>query len=156
MNVLRIMLAAHLAIWTPAWCCCMIKAAVGVGAPGCTGEGCCSQRVATTPATGSASCCVKSGQEECCEGDGDPVASSPIDTPSSCTCHNELNDVVRLDTGSRVSVPMLSVDMHAALLVGHRPISGVDMELGCRDAAVSQRAHPPPATLLEQHCQLII
>ncbi|MCI0362523.1 MAG: hypothetical protein L0Y44_10150 [Phycisphaerales bacterium] len=160
MCVLRIMLAAHLAIWTPAWCCCMIKAAAGemtgVATVGCVGGGCCSQRIAARRPAQRDSCCAKRARETCCEGDADGVTGGPIDqTPSSCSCHNELNDVVRLDTGSRVSVPVLTVDMHAGLVfVNHQSCGGV--ELHWRDSAVGLREHPPPATLLEQRCQLII
>src|SRR5687767_11703819 len=117
MCVLRIMLAAHLAIWTPAWCCCMIKAAAGkmtgVATAGCADEGCCSRR-APVRSIQRASCCAKSAQENCCEGEDGRVAGGPIEqAPSPCSCHNELNDVVRLDTGSRVSIAALSVDLHA-------------------------------------------
>ena len=112
---LRILMAAYLAIWSPALCCCDVKLAMGrmtgVEARPCGAAAPSSIDVQPLEAATERSCCAPRAVES----DVAPVvAACAMPLPSSddhgnrCRCHETGDSKMRLDTGSKVTLADLA------------------------------------------------
>jgi hypothetical protein len=141
----HILLAFPLALWSPVMCCCAIKGAIGTvagtGHAGCALETCCANQASVDePAS-------------CCAGDDDNDSSNQLQTKdSNCRCHERVGDKVQLNTGGKIHVPIaqlivahFDVQLEAPRLFQYAALSGAHL-----------RAHPPPRTLVNQHCLLLM
>lgn len=108
-------MAAYLAIWSPAMCCCGFKHIIG-RITGTETQGCHSSRAVTTDLVRDAGaalpggCCAsqdedqsRAGEPESCV--GEPATSDP---DNRCRCHESVESKVRLDTGSKIILPALT------------------------------------------------
>jgi hypothetical protein len=147
---IRVVLAAYLALWTPAWCCCAIRSSLGaitgVAAATCGAAAC-----------GSSSAKNRSGQateeHSCCNSeDGQSSTDQSSDEP--CRCPSMNSDQSRFDTSAKLLLPPMSLAFlvvpSPVVAFAHRP--GHDFAL----PVSSQLDLPPPTSLLAQHCLLII
>ncbi len=164
-SLLRILMAAYLAMWSPAVCCCGIKTAIGrmtgVEVASC-GE------KAAAPAIdereGSGGCCAHRAAQASndlvasCHRAETANSSSSDDAPPPCRCHETVESPVRLDTGAKVTLPALAkIDTLPAMLP---VLSVVAMEPSVAEGVEvnDHRSHAPPprSTLLAQRCLLLI
>jgi hypothetical protein len=93
------------------------------------------------------------GERSCCASE---AQQAPEDQPSDapCRCHEVGNDRLRFDTSTKVLLPSLALDF----LTFPLPASAAPV-LACDDFVMlvsSRLDRPPPASLLAQHCLLII
>jgi len=90
----------------------------------------------------------------CCE-QSDSESDSHEDS-SPCKCHEKSIELTRLDTGGKIVVPAVQVELGPMVFIAPWP-SNV-MEAGqcwvVRGPII--RHHPPPKTLLAQRCLLLI
>ena len=137
---IRVVLAAYLAIWSPAVCCCAIKSALRT----------------MTGFQPTAYVSRESNPGSCCGPAADHRESSkPAKAPpreAGCQCHETTAD--RLDTGGK------TMPAQALGLLGVLDTSGVAEPRAVIETSGGspwQRWHPPPPnSLLGQHCLLII
>lgn len=131
---IRILLAMSMALWSPAWCCCALQAAAAtILDETCEVQlaaGCCSR----TPAA------VRS----CCE-----------DEQTPCKCLERPNELNRLDTTTKLSVPKPGCETPAFVAFdasAQLPIQfAATIPITC-----CHTVHPPPQSLVVQHCLLLI
>jgi len=146
---LRILLATFLAFWTPAMCCCTVKAWVAEhGSDGCGQRSCCvlgtSDRSIKTDEPSS--CCEESTEE-----------SDSHDDSSPCKCHEKSIELTRLDTGGKVSIPALHLELLGSMVfIVPQPMVMVEAGQVWTIRGPRILHHPPPNTLLAQRCLLLI
>ncbi len=149
----RVWLAAYLALWTPAWCCCAIKAGVGTltGASShlCGSGGCCLAE----PPRNSA----RAAEPACCAREtiaSEPSAShEPAPSGATCMCREIGEDFARLDTSNRAVLPVLPLLLFS--------VDSPAIAASADDGPITLRPPPrldlpPPTTLLAQRCLLTI
>jgi hypothetical protein len=170
--LLRILLAVYLAIWSPAICCCAMKAVIG-RVTGCEVADC-SERAGSFGAavemrgdeqqSAPEGCCAHRQSKidaSCLLGEaisGDGAADQPKQ-PAPCRCHESLDSAVRLDTGAKITLPgLMKIDAHAAMVM--MPMARVSRPVL---VVIVDRSHQrerdlPPlrTTLLDQRCLLLI
>lgn len=152
--MLRILLAVSLAFWSPAWCCCAVRASVaGSDASSLDLPSCCAARAgaktgvpAAAPSAGI-SCRLGGAMHKC----GDEAGES------SCTCDQRKGDEHRLDTSPSVSTPRWDM-MPAMTAPLPQQVVGSSLSPGLIRAAFDEALDRPPPrrTLLQQHVLLLI
>lgn len=152
--MLRILLAVSLAFWSPAWCCCAVRASVtGSDASSLDLPSCCAARAgAKTSVSAAASsagmlCRLGGAMHKC----GDEAGES------SCTCDQRKGDEHRLDTSSSVSNPRLDM-MPAMPAPLSQQVVGSSLSFDLIRAAFDEALDRPPPrrTLLQHHVLLLI
>jgi hypothetical protein len=144
--VIRILLAAYLGLWTPAWCCCALKSGFGTLA-GRTADArrapsCCAARSHAVAPPPAKSCCDRVDAK-----DGE-------DAPASrCRCHEtDTHGRLRLDTSAKA--PLLFA---ALVYAAAAPVAiVVAAPVGQPAPTPASIERPPPRTLLAQHCLLVV
>jgi hypothetical protein len=144
--VLRILLAAFLAFCTPAMCCCTLKAFVA-GTDECGQRSCCVMGVSdrTENADQLGSCCEQRESE-----------SDSHDDSLPCKCHEKSIELTRLDTGGKIAVPTIQVELGLMVFIVPNPMIVMEAGQGWVVRGPVIRHHPPPNTLLAQRCLLLI
>jgi hypothetical protein len=150
----------HLAIWSPAVCCCGVKAAMGE----VTGVDVAACGELAPPADKQPAETIG-----CCGGRGAPVELSaaschalrPASTnhgSSPCRCHETVESKARIDTGVKVSIPALvQIDNLPAMLPVAMPMTMAPSV--AEGVADNRRRSDLPArqkTLVAQRCLLLI
>ena len=161
--VLRMMVAMYLAIWSPALCCCAIKAGLGhvTGIEmSCGRTGCGSKASVQKPQEPPACphCAPRANESDCCAAaaNHDDQSTSQPQQDGGCKCHEKTIDRLPLDTGGKINLPALSLVLHSIFML---PAQGdlSDSSTPRVSNAPIQRAHAPPGqSLLAQHCALIV
>lgn len=157
----RILMAAYLAIWSPALCCCGIKSSLA-WATGAERSLSCVQAVdAVKPAAESGcSACARKATRSCCVG----LEASPRSAADqgkdhhnkSCDCHGQTDKHVRIDTGVKLKAPPLAL---AILQLDVLSVSILPAEAGSVVPAwIDSDAGPPAAatSLYGRRCLLLI
>lgn len=143
---LRILLAAFLAICSPAMCCCTVKNFVA-GADACGQRSCCVMGT-------SARIDAANQPRSCCD---ETEGESPSDDDSPpCKCHEKSIELTRLDTGVKISIPANLSELGPMMFTAPWPMLVVDAAHGWMVYRSLTRHHPPPNTLLAQRCLLLI
>jgi hypothetical protein len=149
----RLILAAYLAIASPALCCCGLRAfanrALGVEAPACHAERCCTQvnrHAIQPPAAGS--CCSANANDSAPRGQ-DSRGERP------CRCHERDTLVIRADGPTTALAAGASHPMDGLVA---QPMELPPFVLG---EALAFSIRPialdlPPPTLLRQRCLLLV
>jgi hypothetical protein len=153
--LLRILMAMYLVIWSPALCCCGIKAALGT-VSGVKVALCGETAPVAMPAEASGCCAKKAVNAMSVAIPTSLPAGGAGDKPSPCRCHESVESKSRLDTGAKVTLPAVPLAEFAVIapavcdvrvtesLIITKPAVGFDL--------------PPPwlSTLLAQRCLLLI
>ncbi|HVP73180.1 MAG TPA: hypothetical protein VMS30_05535 [Phycisphaerales bacterium] len=106
---LRILMAAYLAIWSPALCCCDVKLAIGrvtgVDAMACGAAKLASIEMQSRESAPELACCAQRAAEKAATPDVAACAatsSAPNDRDDRCRCRDASDSRIRLDTGAKV------------------------------------------------------
>lgn len=161
--LLRIVLAMYLAIWSPALCCCGVKAAIGQVTRISAGR-CGEQVMAATPVAAETealpSCCAhrqKTPEKSQTVGDVRATNQCAQHPASPCRCHDAVDTKVRLDTGAKIVLPALGKADFAQAIMFALPASVIDTIVPAIARSDQRRIHPPSlTTLLSQRCLLLI
>lgn len=173
--LLRIILASYLAIWSPAMCCCGVKAVMGavtsIETGDCHGMAAASVQFQIDSYDAPMGACCAHRNVDVAEADPfDAVcdaSQSTSEAPAPCRCHQAIESKVRLDTGAKIAAPALA---HVSTLPSFTPL--MTMFIGSPFVAVTPcgeggsggpsgrgwRDCGPPArsTLLAQRTLLLI
>ena len=163
--LLRILLAMYLALWSPAMCCCGVKALLG-RVTGVAVARCGEAREA--PVSLDENACAETAERGCCARKGVSLEKLDVqdalldgrtvpDPSETCRCHESLASKVRLDTGAKILLPAIAKVAFSIALVPAFP-AVVNPPIAMATVRVDQRSgRPPPlATLLAQRCLLLI
>jgi hypothetical protein len=162
--LMRIALAAYLAIWSPAVCCCGVKALLG-RVTGVAVARCGESREA--PVSLDENPCVQLVEGGCCaQRESESVETFAIqalneqsapDPARPCRCHESFASKVKLDTGAKILLPAVA---KAAFSIALLPafLTVVNSPITIATGRVDQHPGrpPPPTTLLAQRCLLLI
>jgi hypothetical protein len=154
-RVTALILAAYLATWSPAWCCCSIRSLLGAasvpGPGGCSSDG----PLADAAAAGMASCptCIAARNGSCCgEGEGD---DDTVPRPR-CRCHELDRAFARSEVSAAMALVACSLNLPhlqpweaGAAAISPRPSWMVDRMPARRD-------HAPPRSLHSLRTLLLI
>src|SRR5688572_13528148 len=112
---LRILMAAYLAIWSPAVCCCGLKhvfgRVTGIEVPACGASSVVQIEHRSQPAAPRGGCCSSPADEPAAAETVTACGESPSPDQSNddrCRCRDSIESKVRLDTGAKIIVPALA------------------------------------------------
>jgi hypothetical protein len=143
-GLVHLVLSLHLAVLTPALCCCDFKVLLGA-MTGIEVEGCGSRRCgAAVERDAHVPPCCRAGKE----------AEAATDSETCpCRCHEQSEVTPKLDTGLKVTVPALA-------LLALPPVAGTAIAPAPATFSKSghdpRRGRPPDLSLVARHCLLLL
>ncbi|HRP62746.1 MAG TPA: hypothetical protein PK400_05585 [Phycisphaerales bacterium] len=142
---LRILLIFTMTAWSPAWCCCAVRAVAlhGANTDGAQVRACCTIKVQVQAAR---TCCTRTVQ----------ATSRPCsDECPPCRCADQEIKQHRLNTAAQVAAPSPTVN-HLVCLPPDAASPHFSSEVSIGAPLGAARSHAPPCTLLGLGCLLLV